>query len=53
MVEIHSNMETAKQQGQRHGMALIEMGLLTPHQLNDALRTQVLWDNAARLFGLS
>ncbi len=36
------SLEVSKQRNQRHGMALIEMGLLTPHQLNDALRTQVL-----------
>jgi len=34
--------EASKQSNQRHGTALIEMGLLEPHQLNDALRTQVL-----------
>jgi DNA-binding response OmpR family regulator/curved DNA-binding protein CbpA len=36
------SLEASKQSNQRHGTALIEMGLLTPHQLNDALRTQVL-----------
>ena len=36
------SLEASKQRNQRHGMALIEMGLLTRHQLNDALRTQVL-----------
>ncbi len=36
------SLETAKQRNQRHGMALIEMGLLTPHQLNDALKNQML-----------
>ena len=36
------SLEASKQRNQRHGMALIEMGLLKPHQLNDALRTQVL-----------
>lgn len=40
--DLERSLETAKQQGQRHGIALIEMGLLNPHQLNDALRTQVL-----------
>lgn len=35
------SLETARQRNQRHGMALIEMGLLTPHQLNDALKNQV------------
>lgn len=36
------SLEASKQSNQRHGTALIEMGLLEPHQLNDALRTQVL-----------
>jgi len=36
------SLEASKQSKQRHGTALIEMGLLEPHQLNDALRTQVL-----------
>lgn len=36
------SLEASKQSKQRHGSALIEMGLLEPHQLNDALRTQVL-----------
>lgn len=36
------SLEIAKGKGQRHGVALIEMGLLTPHQLNDVLRNQVL-----------
>ena len=36
------SLEASKQSNQRHGTALIEMGLLKPQQLNDALRTQVL-----------
>ena len=36
------SLKVAKENGQRHGMALIEMGLITPHQLNDILRNQVL-----------
>jgi len=36
------SLEASKQSKQRHGTALIEMGLLKPQQLNDALRTQVL-----------
>ena len=40
--ELKESLQVAKEKGQRHGMALIEMGLLTPHQLNDVLRNQVL-----------
>jgi CheY-like chemotaxis protein/curved DNA-binding protein CbpA len=40
--DLEESLKAAKQQGQKHGMVLIEMGLLTPHQLNDALRNQVL-----------
>lgn len=36
------SLEASKQSKQRHGTALVEMGLLKPQQLNDALRTQVL-----------
>ena len=36
------SLEASKQSNQRHGMALVEMGLLNPNQLNDALRNQVL-----------
>lgn len=36
------SLAAAKERGQRHGMALIEMGLITPQQLNDVLRNQVL-----------
>ncbi|MDH3961543.1 MAG: DUF4388 domain-containing protein [Desulfuromonadales bacterium] len=36
------SLEASKQRNQRHGMALVEMGLLNPNQLNDALRNQVL-----------
>ena len=39
---LEKSLEIAKQNNQRHGMALIEMGLITPHQLNDILRSQVL-----------
>ena len=40
--ELAESLEIAKEKGQRHGVALIEMGLITPHQLNDVLRNQVL-----------
>jgi len=40
--ELQQSLEIAKEKGQRHGVALIEMGLITPHQLNDVLRNQVL-----------
>ncbi len=40
--QLQKSLEIAKENGQRHGMALIEMGLITPHQLNDVLRKQVL-----------
>jgi CheY-like chemotaxis protein/TolA-binding protein len=39
---LETSLEVAKQSNQRHGMALIEMGLITPHQLNDVLRSQIL-----------
>jgi len=39
---MEKSLEVARENGQRHGMALIEMGLITPHQLNDILRNQVL-----------
>lgn len=39
---LKQSLEVASETGQRHGMALIEMGLITPHQLNDILRNQVL-----------
>lgn len=40
--QLQESLEVAKAKGQRHGMALIEMGLLTPHQLQDVLRSQVV-----------
>jgi len=40
--ELNKSLEVAKENNQRHGMALIEMGLITPQQLNDILRNQVL-----------
>jgi len=40
--QLQESLETAKLKGQRHGMALIEMRLLTPHQLHEILRDQVL-----------
>jgi CheY-like chemotaxis protein len=40
--ELERSLKVAKENGQRHGMVLIEMGLITPHQLNDILRNQVL-----------
>ena len=39
---LEESLQVAREKGQRHGMALIEMGLITPHQLNDILRNQVL-----------
>lgn len=36
------SLDLAEKTGQRHGMALLEMGLITPQQLNDILRSQVL-----------
>ncbi len=40
--ELKRSLDVARESGQRHGMALIDMGLINPHQLNDVLRTQVL-----------
>jgi DNA-binding response OmpR family regulator/curved DNA-binding protein CbpA len=40
--QLRESLDRAKPQGQRHGIALIEMRLLTPHQLHDILREQVL-----------
>lgn len=40
--ELQTSLEIAGAKGQRHGMALLDMGLITPHQLNDLLRRQVL-----------
>jgi CheY-like chemotaxis protein/DnaJ-domain-containing protein 1 len=40
--ELQESLAVAKENGQRHGMALIDMGLISPHQLNDILRNQVL-----------
>jgi CheY-like chemotaxis protein/curved DNA-binding protein CbpA len=40
--QLRESLQRAKPQDQRHGMALIEMRLLTPHQLHDILREQVL-----------
>jgi len=39
--DLEKSLEVAKQAGQRHGMALIEMGLVSPQQLNDTLKHQV------------
>lgn len=39
---LETSLEVAKKNGQRHGMALVEMGLITPHQLNEILRNQIL-----------
>jgi CheY-like chemotaxis protein len=36
------SLEASKQRNQRHGIALVEMGLLNSNQLDDALRAQVL-----------
>jgi len=40
--QLKGSLARAKQTGQRHGMALIGMKLLTPHQLHEILREQVL-----------
>jgi len=40
--QLRESLQRVKPQGQRHGMALIEMRLLTPHQLHDILREQVI-----------
>lgn len=40
--DLQKSLETARKSGQRHGLALIEMGLLTSQQLNDILRRQVM-----------
>ena len=40
--QLKESLETAKLKGLRHGMALVEMRLLTPHQLHETLRDQVL-----------
>ncbi len=38
--ELKSSVEVARGKGQRHGTALIEMGLITPQQLDDGLHCQ-------------
>ena len=40
--DLEKSLAFSQAKGQRHGMALLEMGLLTPHQLNDALQRQVV-----------
>ncbi len=40
--QLQESLAAAKETGQRHGTALIQMGLLTPHQLNEVLRDQVV-----------
>ena len=40
--QLQEALERTRQTGQRLGMTLIEMRLLTPHQLHDILRDQVL-----------
>ncbi len=40
--ELASSLDLAKDTGQKHGTALVTMGLLTPHQLNDALQQQIV-----------
>ncbi len=40
--QLRESLAAAKETGQRHGTALIQMGLLTPHQLNEILRDQVV-----------
>ncbi len=39
---LDKSLDLAEKTGQRQGMALIEMGLITAQQLNDILRNQVL-----------
>jgi len=41
-VDLERSLAFSQDKGQRHGMALLEMGLITPHQLNDALHNQVV-----------
>ncbi len=40
--DLEKSLTFSQGKGQRHGMALLEMGLITPHQLNDVLQRQVL-----------
>jgi CheY-like chemotaxis protein len=40
--QLRESLAKARESGRRHGTALIEMGLLTPHQLQDTLQSQVL-----------
>lgn len=40
--QLRESLEKARQDGLRHGTALIGMRLITPHQLHDILREQVL-----------
>lgn len=40
--DLERSLAFSQDKGQRHGMALLELGLLTPHQLNDALQRQVV-----------
>lgn len=40
--QLDESLKVAQENNQRHGMALIEMGLITPQQLNDVLRNQVI-----------
>ncbi|MDH3999447.1 MAG: response regulator, partial [Desulfuromonadales bacterium] len=39
--QLKQSLEISQQQNRRHGMVLIEMGLLTPHRLDEILRGQV------------
>ena len=40
--QLEESLALSKDSGQKHGTALVSMGLLTPHQLNDALHQQVV-----------
>lgn len=40
--DLERSLAFSQDKGQRHGMALLEMRLITPHQLNDALHNQVV-----------
>jgi len=40
--QLDDSLQQVKQTGRQQGTVLMEMGLLTPHQLRDELRTQVI-----------
>lgn len=47
--DLERSLQVSKETGHRHGTVLIEMGLLSPHELNDILRRQVI-DKLLELF---